>query len=81
MSPLSSEQTERLIHIILSGATAERASALFELLKAVSDPGGDRDRYECAVDAMRATDPLTPEYEIWFQGRIADSSQIHRVPV
>lgn len=71
MSSLTPEQTETLIDTILSGPSIERPSALFNLVKAIADPNGDRDRYDCALSAMRVVDPLTQEYEAWFQGRVA----------
>lgn len=80
MPPLTPEQVTQLIDTILSGSTLDKASALFEVIKAVSDPSGDADRFECAVEAMRAIDPQTREYEAWFQGRVSSSSQA-RIPV
>lgn len=81
MSSLASAQIENLVHTILGGSTIERPSALFELIKAVCDPEGDKDRYESALDALRATDPLTQEYEAWFQGRTASPVKSERVSV
>jgi hypothetical protein len=69
--PLTSEQIEILVHTVLHGPAVDRPSALFDLVGAVSDPGGDASRYEYAETAMRAIDPQTKEYEAWFQGRIA----------
>lgn len=83
MAPLTPEQIEHLINTVLSGPTVEKASALFELIKAVADPEGDQDRYECALKALRTTDPLTKEYESWFQGRVrvpAAGNASHRTP-
>lgn len=66
------EQIESLVKTILSGPSIERPSALFELLKLVMDPGGDEEKYESALSALRTTDPFTREYEAWFQGRICE---------
>lgn len=69
--PLNPDQVEDLVQTILHGPTIDRASALFSLIGAVSDPEGDKSRYDCALSALRATDPQTVEYEAWFQDRVA----------
>ena len=71
--PLTSDQTESLVRSALHGSPLQRASALFELVKAIADPKGETDRYDCALDAMRAIDPQTLEYEEWFKRRVASS--------
>lgn len=73
---LTPEQVESLVNTVLSGPAIERASALFNLLKVVSDPNGNAERYEYAIEAMKAVDPQTREYEAWFQERLAGPIQI-----
>lgn len=68
---MKTEETEALVSEILHGRTLEKPSALFELIKAVADPNGDANRYDVALDAMRAIEPQTKEYEKWFQTRTA----------
>lgn len=70
MPPLTPEEAGNLVNAILYGPSINKASALFTLLKIVSDPHGDSDKYESAISLLRATDPLTKEYDAWFQGRI-----------
>lgn len=65
------EQAESLVSTILHGPTMNRATALFNLIKAASDPKGDQTRYWMAEEAMRAIDPQTKEYEAWVEKRIA----------
>lgn len=71
MATLTPEQIESLVNTVLDGPVIERPSALFNLLKATSDPDGSVDCYQRALEAMQATLPLTREYEMWCQERIA----------
>lgn len=75
--PLTLEQTEALVQTILHGPTIQQPSALFELIKAVSDPRGDRHKYDCAINALRAIDPQTREYDQeWFRKRAASPVRV-----
>lgn len=76
MTPLTPEQIESLVTTALSGPAIERPSALFNLIKAVSDPSGNKERYEWALEAMRVIDPQTVEYDAWFQARVAGPVQV-----
>lgn len=67
---LTPEQTETLVNTVLHGPTAQQASALFELIKAVSDPKGNKRKFDCAIDALRAIGPQTLEYEAWFDQQV-----------
>ena len=69
--PLTSDQTEFLVRTALHGSPLQRASAIFELVKAIADPKGESDKYDCALDAMRAVEPQTAEYETYFKLRVS----------
>lgn len=72
---MRTEETEALVSEVLHGPTIEKPSAFFELIKAIADPNGDAARYDVALDAMRAIDPQTKEYEAWFQKRSAAKAE------
>lgn len=68
---LSPEETEILVNTVLHGPSAQQASALFQLIKAVSDPRGNRRRYDTAIEALRVIGPQTTEYEEWFDQQLS----------
>lgn len=72
---MTAEQTEELVRTILHGPTIERPTALFDLIKAASDPKGDPARYWVAEEALRAINPQTKEYEAWLAQRLAVKAQ------
>ena len=49
----------------------EIAPALFELLRGVVDPNGDKHRYGIGDEVMKRVIMKTPQFEEWYRNQLA----------
>lgn len=49
----------------------EIAEPLFELLRGIVDPSGDKQRFAIGDEVMKQVALMTPEFEEWHRARVA----------